>query len=192
MGPAAGGSDLAFPHGWVWGTATAAHQIEGGNVNNDWWAFEHDPASGCAESSGDACDSWHRWPEDLDLVKGMGLGAYRFSVEWSRIEPARGEFSQAALDHYRRMCEGCLERGITPVVTFHHFTTPRGWPRPAPGCCPRPLNASGILWPAPPSAWATCSGGPAPSTSPARRAPWATWSASTPRASGTTTSACWW
>ena len=125
-----------FPAEFVWGVATAAHQIEGGNVNNDWWDFEHDPESGCAESSGDACDSFHRWPEDLDLVAGLGLGAYRFSLEWSRIEPAEGEFSLAALDHYRRVLGGCHERGLLPVVTFHHFTTPRwlaargGWEAP--------------------------------------------------------------
>ncbi len=117
-------SELRFPDGFVWGTATAAHQIEGGNVNNDWWAWEHNPDSGCAESSGDACDSFHRWPEDVELVANMGLGAYRFSLEWSRIEPAEGEFSIAALDHYRRMCAACRQRDIAPVVTFHHFTTP--------------------------------------------------------------------
>jgi beta-glucosidase len=117
-------SDLAFPEGFLWGTATAAHQIEGGNVNNDWWEWEHNPNSGCAESSGDACDSFHRWPEDIELVAAMGLGAYRFSLEWSRIEPSEGEFSIAALDHYRRMCAACREAGIAPVVTFHHFTTP--------------------------------------------------------------------
>jgi beta-glucosidase len=117
-------SEVTFPEGFLWGTATAAHQIEGGNVNNDWWAFEHDPDSGCAESSGDACDSFHRWGEDLDLVAQMGLGAYRFSLEWSRIEPSEGEFSVASLDHYRRICAACLEKGISPVVTFHHFTTP--------------------------------------------------------------------
>ena len=115
----------AFPEGFLWGTATAAHQIEGGNVNNDWWAFEHDPSSPCLESSGDGCDSWHRWPEDLDLVASLGLGAYRFSLEWSRIEPEEGEWSRAALDHYRAICAGCHDRGIVPVVTFHHFTTPR-------------------------------------------------------------------
>ena len=125
-----------FPEGFCWGTATSAHQIEGGNVNNDWWEWEHDPASGCAESSGDACDSFHRWEEDLDLVASTGLGAYRFSLEWSRIEPADGEFSLSALDHYRRMCAGCHERGIEAVVTFHHFTNPTwlarrgGWEAP--------------------------------------------------------------
>ena len=134
QGPAAG--PIEFPEGFLWGSATSAHQIEGGNVNNDWWAWEHDPDSGCVESSGDACDSWHRWPEDVDLVADLGLGAYRFSLEWSRIEPAEGEWSVAALDHYRRMCAACLGRGIQPVVTFHHFTTPvwlsarGGWEAP--------------------------------------------------------------
>jgi beta-glucosidase len=116
--------EISFPDGFLWGTATAAHQIEGGNVNNDWWTWEHNPDSGCVESSGDACDSLRRWPEDVDLVADMGLGAYRFSLEWSRIEPAEGEFSIAALDYYRRICAACLDRNIAPVVTFHHFTTP--------------------------------------------------------------------
>ena len=117
--------EIAFPEGFQWGTATAAHQIEGGNVNNDWWAWEHDPASGCAEPSGDACDSFHRYREDIDLVAGLGLGFYRFSVEWSRIEPEEGEFSHAALDHYRRMAAACREAGIVPMLTYHHFTHPR-------------------------------------------------------------------
>jgi beta-glucosidase len=126
-----------FPDGFVWGTATAAHQIEGGNWNNDWWAWEHTPGSPCAEPSGDACDSWLRGDEDVALVVGMGLGSYRFSVEWSRIEPEEGEWSHAAVDHYRRRCDALRERGIDPVVTFHHFTTPRwlaergGWEDPA-------------------------------------------------------------
>ena len=123
MGPVKNGG-LEFPEGFLWGVAGSAHQIEGGNTNTDWWEFEHAAGSGCVESSGDACDSYHRWGEDLDLVSGMGLGAYRFSLEWSRIEPAEGEFSVAALDHYRRLCAGCHEQGIVPVVTFHHFTTP--------------------------------------------------------------------
>jgi beta-glucosidase len=127
----------AFPDGFLLGTATAAHQVEGGNWNNDWWAWEHQPGSGCAEPSGDACDHWHRWPEDVRMLAGLGFGAYRFSLEWSRIEPEEGEFSRAALDHYRRMCAGCREAGLEPVVTFHHFTTPRwvaargGWADPA-------------------------------------------------------------
>jgi beta-glucosidase len=126
-----------FPAGFVWGTATAAHQVEGGNWNNDWWAWEHTPGSPCEEPSGDACDHFHRWPDDVALLAGFGFNAYRFSLEWSRIEPEEGEFSRASLDHYRRMCAGCRERGVEPIVTFHHFTTPRwvaargGWTDPA-------------------------------------------------------------
>jgi beta-glucosidase len=119
-----GTAEFGFPEGFLWGTATAAHQIEGGNVNNDCWVREHDPSFGYAESSGDACDSLHHWAEDVELVVAMGLGAYRFSLEWSRIEPAEGEFSLAALEYYRRICAACRERDIEPVVTFHHFTSP--------------------------------------------------------------------
>lgn len=128
--------DTAFPEGFRWGTATAAHQIEGGNTNNDWWRWEHTEGSGVAEPSGDACDSWHRWSDDVELVSSLGLDHYRFSLEWSRIEPAPGEFSTAALDHYRRICDALRERDLEPVVTFHHFTTPRwladrgGWAAP--------------------------------------------------------------
>ncbi|GAA5519941.1 beta-glucosidase A [Demequina sediminis] len=124
------------PTGWMWGTATAAHQIEGGNVGNDWWDFEHTPGSGTRESSGDACDSWNRWREDLALVRAAGLEAYRFSIEWSRIEPAEGEFSIAALEHYREMLLAAHAMGLRTAVTFHHFTTPRwlaaqgGWANP--------------------------------------------------------------
>jgi len=125
-----------FPDGFLWGTATAAHQIEGGNWNSDWWAFEHAAGTPCAEPSGDACDSWHRYADDIAIVRDLGLGAYRFSIEWSRIEPEEGEFSVAALDHYRRVCAVCHEAGVRPVVTFHHFTSPRwvaalgGWADP--------------------------------------------------------------
>ncbi|MBI3768486.1 MAG: family 1 glycosylhydrolase [Deltaproteobacteria bacterium] len=115
----------SFPVGFLWGTATAAHQVEGGNWNNDWWAWEHTPGSPCQEPSGDACDQYHRYAEDLDLLARLGFRAYRFSLEWSRIEPEDGEFSHAALEHYRRVCAACRERDLEPIVTFHHFTTPR-------------------------------------------------------------------
>ena len=127
---------MTFPSGFLWGTATSAHQTEGGNFNTDWWDFEHAGRTRSKESSGDACDSWHRWPEDLDLVAALNLSAYRFSVEWARIEPAPGEWSTATLDHYRAVAAGCRERGLTPLVTLHHFTTPRwmaadgGWENP--------------------------------------------------------------
>jgi beta-glucosidase len=114
-----------FPQGFRWGTATAAHQVEGGNWNNDWWAWEHNPKSPCEEPSGDACDQLNRYDSDIALCAALGFDNYRFSIEWSRIEPEPGEFSIAALDHYRRVLASCHAHGIEPVVTFHHFTTPR-------------------------------------------------------------------
>ena len=116
---------MSFPDGFLWGAATAAHQVEGGNVNNDSWLLEHRPGSHYAEVSGDACDHYHRYPGDIALVADLGLSAYRFSLEWSRIEPEEGEFSRAALEHYRRMLATCHEHGLTPILTFHHFTSPR-------------------------------------------------------------------
>jgi beta-glucosidase len=130
-------SAYEFPEGFLWGTATAAHQVEGGNWNNDWWAWEHAPETPCAEPSGDACDHWHRYPDDIALLADLGFNTYRFSIEWSRVEPERGEWSQVALEHYRRMCATCHEHGVAPVVTFHHFTSPRwvaaagGWAEPS-------------------------------------------------------------
>lgn len=116
---------MNFPKGFLWGTATAAHQVEGNNVNNDNWLMEHVPGTIYAEPSGDACDHYHRYPEDIALLAELGFNMYRFSIEWARIEPEEGEFSKASLEHYRRMLATCHEHGLTPVVTFHHFTSPR-------------------------------------------------------------------
>ncbi len=113
-----------FPEGFVWGTATAAHQVEGNNVNSDFWLLENTPETLFAEPSGDACDHYHRYSQDIGLLKQLGFGSYRFSIEWARIEPEEGKFSLAALDHYRRMLAACHEHGIIPNVTFHHFTSP--------------------------------------------------------------------
>lgn len=113
-----------FPKGFLWGAATAAHQVEGNNTNSDVWAMEHAAPTVYAEPSGDAANSFALWPTDLDIVKGMGLNTYRFSLEWARIEPAKGDVSIAMLDHYKAMIEGCRARGLTPMVTFNHFTTP--------------------------------------------------------------------
>jgi beta-glucosidase len=123
--PALAARNRAFPKGFLWGAATAAHQVEGNNVNSDIWALEHVTPTVYAEPSGDAANSFELWPTDLDLVRTMGLNAYRFSLEWARIEPEPGQFSIAMLDHYKRMILGCRARGIEPVVTFNHFTTPR-------------------------------------------------------------------
>ncbi len=122
--------ELGLLPGFLWGAATAAHQIEGNNVSSDLWELERRGLF--PEPSRDACDSYHRWPQDLDLVRDLGLNAYRFSIEWARIEPEEGWVSRAELDHYRRMIDGCLEREIEPVVTLHHFSCPR-WFRRAGG-----------------------------------------------------------
>lgn len=117
--------DFVFPKDFLWGTATSAHQVEGNNINNESWVLEHLPETIYAEPSGDACDHYHRYPKDIALLAELGFNAYRFSIEWARIEPEEGEFSYAALEHYRRMLATCHEHGIKPVVTFHHLTSPR-------------------------------------------------------------------
>jgi beta-glucosidase len=113
-----------FPDEFLWGTATAAHQVEGGNTASDLWLMEWMKDSLFAEPSGDACDHYHRYGQDIALLKGLGFGTYRFSIEWARIEPEEGFFSQAVLDHYRRMIAACRAANIIPMVTFHHFTAP--------------------------------------------------------------------
>ncbi|MGP9746566.1 glycoside hydrolase family 1 protein [Brachybacterium sp. AOP29-B2-41] len=124
----------AFPHGFLWGASTAGHQIEGGNINSDWWHKEQSTPG--MELSLDACDSYHRFEEDVALLADAGLDSYRFSLEWSRIEPIPGHISRAALHHYRRVIDACLARHVTPVVTLQHFTTPHwfaeagGWAAP--------------------------------------------------------------
>lgn len=114
-----------FPAGFLWGAATAGHQTEGNDVNSDVWLLENVTPTVFAERAGDACDSLHRWQQDLDLVRAIGLNCYRFSLEWSRIEPDEGHFSAAMLAYYGAIIAGCRERGLTPVVTFNHFTAPR-------------------------------------------------------------------
>ena len=127
---------MKFPDGFLWGTATAAHQVEGGNVNCDSWVLERVNSTWFAEPSGDACDQYHRYQDDVELLARLGFNSYRFSIEWARIEPEDGEFSLAALEHYRRVMGACRDRGIAPVVTLHHFTSPRwiaargGWENP--------------------------------------------------------------
>jgi beta-glucosidase len=114
-----------FPQGFLWGAATAGHQVEGNNVASDLWLLENIKPTIFAEPSGDAVNSFELWRTDLDLVKSLGLNSYRFSLEWARIEPEPGAFSIAMLDHYKAMIDGCRLRGLTPLVTFNHFTAPR-------------------------------------------------------------------
>ena len=116
---------MTFPADFVWGAATAAHQVEGGNWNSDCWALESAKPSFFVEHSGVACDQFARYGDDLAILAGLGLNAYRFSIEWARIEPEEGAFSPQALDHYKRVIDACWSRNIQPMATFHHFTNPR-------------------------------------------------------------------
>lgn len=127
---------FAVPPGFLWGASTSAHQTEGQNVSSDWWRKEHAEGTFVKEPSGDATDSYHRWPDDMNALAELGFTDYRFSIEWARIEPEEGEFSRAQVAHYRSMVEGARERGLRPLVTLHHFTVPQwfaargGWTAP--------------------------------------------------------------
>lgn len=116
---------FTFPNEFLWGTATAAHQVEGNNVNSDFWVLEHTPGTPVVEPSGDACNHYHLYRQDIKMLSGLGFTSYRFSIEWARIEPEDGMFSHAALEHYRDMLNACHEHNLIPMVTLHHFTSPR-------------------------------------------------------------------
>ena len=126
-----------FPEGFLWGTASAAHQVEGDNRNCDWWEFEQQPgriANG--GTSAIANDHYHRYREDFALLRELNQNAHRLSIEWSRIEPAPGEFDARQIRHYRDVLGDLREQGIEPMVTLHHFTSPTwfaskgGWSAP--------------------------------------------------------------
>jgi beta-glucosidase len=113
------------PKGFLWGTAISAHQSEGNNINSDAWVCETVPNSLYREPSRDACDSYNRFAEDVAIAADLGFNCYRFGIEWARIEPEPGLFSNAELDRYRRVMDACHARGLAPMVTFNHFTVPR-------------------------------------------------------------------
>ncbi len=116
---------LNFPPGFLWGTATASHQVEGNNINNNWHAWEKSGHIINRQSCGLACDWWGgRWREDFDRAAESGQNAHRLSIEWSRIQPEINRWDEDALDYYRQMVRGLLERGLTPMVTLYHFTEP--------------------------------------------------------------------
>jgi beta-glucosidase len=127
----------AFPEKFLWGCATAGHQVEGNNTSSDLWLMEHLPESIFKEPSGDACDHYHLYPQDISMLADLGFNTYRFSLEWARIEPEEGFFSNAELEHYRRMLASCREHHLTTLLTYSHFSMPRwlaykgGWQNPA-------------------------------------------------------------
>lgn len=114
--------ELNFPKGFLWGASTSAHQTEGDNRHSDWWAFEQ--AARVGECSGAACDSWNRWPADLDMAAELGLNTYRISIEWARIEPEPGRYDADALAHYVDVVHGIRARGMQCMVVLWHFTNP--------------------------------------------------------------------
>lgn len=126
----------AFPRGFLWGSATAAHQVEGNNTNADWWDWEQAGHCKDGQRSGDACDQYHRFRDDFALLRQLHQNAHRLSMEWARIEPHPGQFDHEELEHYRTVLGTLHDFGLEPVVTLHHFTNPRwlasigGWANP--------------------------------------------------------------
>jgi len=135
LGATAGPVRRRAPKGFLWGTAISAHQSEGNNTNSDSWLLENLTPTVYKDRSGDAIDSYHRFAEDIALNAKLGFNCYRFGIEWARIEPSPGQFSEAELDHYAQVLETCHAHGQTPVVTYNHFSAPRwfaergGWER---------------------------------------------------------------
>ncbi|HLN19232.1 MAG TPA: glycoside hydrolase family 1 protein [Patescibacteria group bacterium] len=113
---------LQFPNGFLWGAGVSSHQVEGGNVN-DWSEWEKNGKQ-AKEESGIACDYWNRFETDHKLAKDLGLNAFRISLEWSRIEPEEGKFSEEAIEHYRKMLQDIKSKGMRRVVTLNHYTLP--------------------------------------------------------------------
>ena len=114
-----------FPKDFLLGASTAAHQVEGNNIHSDYWKMEHMRSTSFTEPSLDAVDHYNRYEEDIKLLSGVGLNCYRFSIEWARIEPVEGQFDEKEVEHYRNMIRFCRENGIEPIVTLHHFTSPK-------------------------------------------------------------------
>lgn len=113
-----------FPKEFLWGAATAAHQVEGGNFNNDWWEFEQKGLIHDSSSSHPSCDHYNLYQQDIELLKKIGCNAYRFSIEWSRVEPKEEIFDDEEWKHYEKFIEALRKENIEPVLTLHHFTNP--------------------------------------------------------------------
>lgn len=114
-----------FEREFLIGAATAAHQVEGNNIHSDYWAMEHMKYTNFNEPSLDAVDHYNCYEEDIRMMATAGLNAYRFSIEWARIEPVEGQFDEKEIAHYRKVLECCRENSIEPIVTMHHFTSPK-------------------------------------------------------------------
>lgn len=113
-----------FEKGFLIGTSTAAHQVEGNNIHSDCWVMENLPHTIYADRSGDAVDHYNRYKEDIKLMADAGFNAYRFSIEWARIEPQKGMFDNDEVEHYRKVIACCKENGLEPMIVLHHFSSP--------------------------------------------------------------------
>lgn len=113
---------IEFPKGFLWGAATSAHQVEGNNINSDWWEWEK--RVGLKDVSGQACRHYDLFRQDFDLAKQLNHNCHRLSVEWARIEPEEGKFSQAEIEHYKEVILALRQRNLEPIVTLYHFTLP--------------------------------------------------------------------
>ena len=113
-----------FNKDFLLGAATAAHQVEGNNTNSDYWIMENLPYSQFVEPSLDSVDHYHKYKEDISMLKNAGLNAYRFSIEWARIEPEKGKYDENEMNHYIEMIKYCRQLDVEPVVTLMHFTSP--------------------------------------------------------------------
>lgn len=114
-----------LPQDFLVGAATAAHQVEGNNIHSDYWAMEHMKYGNFNEPSLDAVDHYNRYEEDIKMVAEAGLNAYRFSIEWARIESKQGVYDENEIEHYRKVLTCCRENGVEPIVTMMHFTSPK-------------------------------------------------------------------
>ena len=117
-------NELKFPDKFLFGTAVASYQVEGGIYNNDWTIWENKSNSVCVEPCNEACKHYEMLDQDIELLKELGIKAFRFSIEWSRIEPTEGNYDTDAINHYVEKAKKLIANNITPIITFHHFTTP--------------------------------------------------------------------
>ncbi len=170
----------AFPNGFLWGSATAAYQVEGawntdGRGESIWDRFAHTPGKVKNDANGDvACDSYHRYRDDIALMRRLGMKTYRFSIAWSRVQPdGRGAANAKGLDYYKRVTDGLLEAGIRPFPTLYHWDLPQTLEDAAAGPTAIPPIASPITRRSSPTRSAIASASGACSTNRRRSRMWA-------------------
>ena len=128
--------EIIFPKGFLWGTASAGHQVEGGNDKSDWWKFESEGKVYDGTVSGKAVDYWNRYEEDHELMAKLGYQAFRLGIEWARVEPEDGVFDMKAVRHYEKILRSLRKHNIKICLTLYHWVLPLwfaekgGWEHP--------------------------------------------------------------